>query len=151
MTKPYLRDLRSDAERLQKDVGDWVIAGVETTAPWPTKDQVVPYQGLDFILRASTQDRAPTVCLNARAHMGPDDIEHDVNRSSPSSLDVALRVHNFAWAYLCNGSLEIWDEADDTLLGKSAPYMPVNMFLRPGWHDECLAALSTLQANATED
>lgn len=437
MTKPYLRDLRSDAERLQHQVGDWVIAGVETTAPWPTKDQVVPYQGLDFILRASTQDRAPTVCLNARVHgltsahardailrfgssmawsgdwrfevttwisgshpigigrmkgnvvqdffdvdelgaindedtatalaffregvtthnpfyaflnlykviafvhrnndgkvrgkwisdallrltekhaverlaalqkdgtdaakylwdegrnaiahsekgtfvnpdrigdqerierdlpviralarlaieehfgvhhrlspklarpspvagflalrgrgvvdkilagtdlsdgdvtmpatvtvlvrlradvhameglvvwavdqvddglvllmhngnntvrigcfidvrtnvleMGPDDIEHDVNHSSRSSLDVALRVHNFAWAYLCNGSLEIWDGATDILLGKSAPYMPVNMFLRPDWHDECLAALSTLQANATED
>jgi len=437
MAKPYLRDLRSDAERLQHQVGDWVVAGVETTAPWPTKDQVVPYQGLDFILRASTEDRAPTVCLNARVHgltsaqardailrfgsamawsgdwrfevtmwvggshpigigrmrgsmvqdffdvdelgaindddtatalaffregvtthnpfyaflnlykviafihrnnegkvrgkwisealprlterravdrlaalqkdgtdaakylweegrnaiahsekgtfVNPDrigdqerierdlpviqamarlaieehygvhhrlspklarrspvagflavfgedlrqtvlagealgktpikvpdsltvlvrrggdvhafegmvisamdqvedglilmmcsadntvrlnclvnlrsdalemehgDIEHDLNRSSRSSLDVARRVHAFIWAYLCNGSLEIWNEESDTLLGKSEPYMPVNMFVRPAWHDECLAALATLQANATDD
>jgi hypothetical protein len=68
MPKSYLRDLRAAADALQQEAGDWVIAAVETTAPWPTKDQVVPYQGLDFILRSSTQDRAPTVCLNARAH-----------------------------------------------------------------------------------
>jgi hypothetical protein len=68
MPKPYLRDLRAAAGELQSQVGNWVVAGVETTAPWPTVEQVVPYQGMDFILRPSTQDRAPTVCLDAQAH-----------------------------------------------------------------------------------
>jgi hypothetical protein len=101
--------------------------------------------GLVMMMRSADHTVRVGCFINMRTDeldMGPDDIEHDIDRSSRSSLDVALRVHNFAWAYLCNGSLEIWDEADDTLLGKSAPYMPVNMFLRPGWHDECLAALS---------
>ncbi|WP_369927546.1 methylamine utilization protein MauJ [Xanthomonas sp. NCPPB 2632] len=68
MPKPYLRDLRADAESLQREAGEWVIVGVETSAPWPTTAQVVPYLGHDFILRPGTPDRAPTVCLNARAH-----------------------------------------------------------------------------------
>jgi hypothetical protein len=32
MPKPYLRDLRADAEALQREAGEWVIAGVETSA-----------------------------------------------------------------------------------------------------------------------
>ncbi|SEV89593.1 methylamine utilization protein MauJ [Luteibacter sp. 329MFSha] len=68
MPKPYLRDLRGEAEQLQREVGDWVIAGVETTVPWPTTAQVVPYDGFDFILRPGTPQLSPTVCLNARKH-----------------------------------------------------------------------------------
>lgn len=68
MPKPYLRDLRAEAERLQRQVGNWVVAGVETSVPWPTTDQVVPYLGLDFILRPATKDRDASVCLNAQAH-----------------------------------------------------------------------------------
>lgn len=83
--------------------------------------------------------------------MEPDDIQHNFNRSSRSGLDLALLVHNLAWAYMRNGSVELWDDATNSLLGKSAPYLPVNVLLRPEWHDECLAALATLQANAIED
>lgn len=83
--------------------------------------------------------------------MEPDDIKHNLNRSSRSGVALALRVHNLAWAYMRNGSVEFWDDATDSLLGKSAPYLPVNTILRPEWHDECLAALATLRANATED
>jgi hypothetical protein len=68
MPKSYLRDLRAAADALQREVGDWVIAGVETSVPWPTTAQVVPYQGLDFILRPGSAELAPTVCINARAH-----------------------------------------------------------------------------------
>jgi hypothetical protein len=68
MPKRYLRDLRGEADQLQRESGDWVIAGVETTVPWPTTAQVVPYDGIDFILRPGTSQLSPTVCVNARKH-----------------------------------------------------------------------------------
>lgn len=77
MPKPYLRDLRGEAEQFQREAGDWVIAGVETTVPWPTTAQVVPYDGLDFILRPGTSQLSPTVCLNARKHRLTTSQAHD--------------------------------------------------------------------------
>lgn len=68
MPKPYLRDLRAEAARIQKEVGNWVVAGVDTSVPWPKEDQVLPYLGLNFILRPETKDRDASVCLNAQAH-----------------------------------------------------------------------------------
>lgn len=65
MTKPYLRDLQSDATELLKEQGEWVVAGVETHIAWPKQPQVVPFEGLDFILRPQTEQDAATVCLNA--------------------------------------------------------------------------------------
>lgn len=65
MNKPYLRDLQSDAIELLKERGEWVVAGVETHVAWPKQPQVVPFDGLDFILRPQTEQDAATVCLNA--------------------------------------------------------------------------------------
>ena len=65
MTKRYLRDLQSDATELLKEQGEWVVAGVETHVAWPKQPQVVPFEGLDFILRPRTEEDAATVCLNA--------------------------------------------------------------------------------------
>lgn len=65
MVKAYLRDLRNDALALLKEHGHWIIAGVDTNLPWPKQTQLVPYDGLDFILRPMTEEDAATVCLNA--------------------------------------------------------------------------------------
>lgn len=64
MTKPYLRDLQADALELLKERGQWVIAGVESSIPWPKVPQVVPFGGVDFILRPLTDEDAATVCIN---------------------------------------------------------------------------------------
>lgn len=65
MTKPYLRDHRADAVEFLKEHGQWIVAGINTDVPWPKEAQVVPFKGLDFILRPQTKDHAPTICLNA--------------------------------------------------------------------------------------
>jgi hypothetical protein len=64
MTKHYLRDLEADALQLLKERGQWVIAGVETGIAWPKVPQVVPFGGVDFILRPLTDEDAATVCIN---------------------------------------------------------------------------------------
>jgi hypothetical protein len=74
MTKPYLRDLLGEAVELLKKQGQWVIAGVETNIAWPKQPQVVPFGGMDFILRPLTNEEAATVCLNtAKTGISPKD------------------------------------------------------------------------------
>jgi len=66
MPKPYLRDLRAEAEEAVREVGEWVVAGVQTSIPWPTKMQIVTFEGFDFILRPGSDRATPTICLNAQ-------------------------------------------------------------------------------------
>jgi hypothetical protein len=66
--KPYLRDLRAAAQELQNELGEWVIAGVETSVAWPKISQVIEFDGLDFILRAGDERSEPAILLNARMH-----------------------------------------------------------------------------------
>jgi len=66
MVKPYLRDLRAEAEEAVREVGEWVVAGVLTSIPWPTTMQVVMFDGLDFILRPGSDRAIPSVCLNVQ-------------------------------------------------------------------------------------
>lgn len=72
MTKHYLRDLQGDAVELLKERAQWIIAGVETGIAWPKLPQVVPFNGVDIILRPLTEEDAATVCINAeRAGVSP--------------------------------------------------------------------------------
>lgn len=74
MAKHYLRDLQADADQLLRERGQWVIAGVETGIAWPKVPQVVPFDGVDFILRPLTDEDAATVCINAdKANVTPKD------------------------------------------------------------------------------
>jgi hypothetical protein len=74
MTKPYLRDLQAEAVELLSERGQWVVAGVETNLHWPKAPQVVPFGGLDFIVRPLTDEDAASVCLNAeKAGVTPKD------------------------------------------------------------------------------
>lgn len=66
--RPYLRDLRAEALRLQKARGEWVIAGIEGHVPWPEEAQVLEFEGIDFILRPSDDQSSPTIVLNATAY-----------------------------------------------------------------------------------
>ena len=66
--RPYLRDLRADAEHLQWEAGEWVIAGIEGHVPWPKKAQVLEFDEIDFILRPGDEQTSPSIVLNATAH-----------------------------------------------------------------------------------
>lgn len=68
VNRPYLRDLRADAVRLQCDAGEWVVAGVEGHVPWPKEAQVLEFEEIDFILRPGDEQSSPTIVLNASAH-----------------------------------------------------------------------------------
>ena len=68
MNAPYLRDLRADAVELQKQAGQWVVAGITTSVPWPQIPQVVEYVDCDFIMRPPDEQRMPTIALNASKH-----------------------------------------------------------------------------------
>lgn len=81
MTKHYLRDLQADALELLKERGQWVIAGIETGIAWPKVPQVVPFGGIDFILRPLTDEDAATVCINAeKAKVTPKDARDHILR-----------------------------------------------------------------------
>lgn len=81
MTKPYLRDLQADAIELLKEPGHWIVAGVETHIAWPKHPQLIPFGGMDFILRPRTNEDAATVCLNAEK----------ANISTKDARDLILR------------------------------------------------------------
>lgn len=66
MSKHYLRDLRADAAQDILAGGQWVVAGVQTTVPWPRIAQIVVFEGLDFIIRPSGENSSPTISLNAQ-------------------------------------------------------------------------------------
>lgn len=66
--KPYLRDLRADAATLLNQTGLWVVAGVESGVAWPKVQQVLPFEGMDFILRPEDDQVMATICFNARLH-----------------------------------------------------------------------------------
>ncbi|WP_354683267.1 hypothetical protein [Cupriavidus necator] len=65
MVKPYLRDLRADAAALLNQKGLWVVAGVEGGVAWPKVSQVVPFDGMDYILRPAGDDLMATIAFNA--------------------------------------------------------------------------------------
>lgn len=99
MTKYYLRDLQSDAAQLLKERGEWVIAGVETSIAWPKVPQVVPFGGVDFILRPLTDEDAATVSVNAdRAKV-----------TSKDARDLILRFGSaLAWTEGHNFEVTTW-------------------------------------------
>lgn len=97
MTKPYLRDLRADALRLQKIAGNWVVAGIETTIPWPEVAQIAHFEGIDFILRPGDDDSEPSIALNAAVYC----IDRKAARDRILKLTSAL-----AWEY--GGGVEVF-------------------------------------------
>jgi hypothetical protein len=100
-------------------------------------------EGLAVQVRNQEDTFHAAVFINLRTgelEMGHDDMKCRLDPTSRSSIELARRVHDMAWAYMRNGSVEVWDDATDTLLGKSAAYLPVNVIL-----------LSALLANAAHD
>ncbi|SPK73730.1 conserved protein of unknown function [Cupriavidus taiwanensis] len=68
MTKPYLRDVRADAQALLNQRGRWVVAGVEGGLAWPKIAQVVVFEGMDFILRPEAEDLMANIAFNAELY-----------------------------------------------------------------------------------
>jgi len=74
----------------------WVVGGVEGSAAWPKVAQVVPFEGMDFVLRPAEGDRMATIALNAGLY------GLDVTQGQARILKLATAL---AWSD--GGSLEL--------------------------------------------
>ena len=50
MTKKFMLNSFNEAERQAQEQGKWVVATVEPRMSWPTKQQIVEFDGKDFVL-----------------------------------------------------------------------------------------------------
>ena len=57
-----------EAERAVKVPGSWIVATVDPKIPWPTKKQLIEYEGMDFILFPQSENESAGVALRADAY-----------------------------------------------------------------------------------
>lgn len=61
----HLTNPNTEAERLVKESGDWIVATVESRISWPTRLQTAMYHGKKFILFPKVGDGSPAIALRA--------------------------------------------------------------------------------------
>lgn len=66
-------------------------------------------------------------------------------RESIEQLDAEIVGHKFLMAVFCNGQVEVWDDDDDTMLGRAKAYMPMNMTPDFEGHQQQIEALNALR------
>lgn len=77
----YLLNPFDQAERIVEARGNWVVATVEPRISWPTKKQVIGYEGMDFVLFPQTEQESPGVAIRADAHgLDPQDARKRIMR-----------------------------------------------------------------------
>jgi hypothetical protein len=64
-----LLDPFDEAERLSVKSGQWIVAGIETRVFWPTKRQMISFDGKEFVLipieTKATYPSLPGIAINA--------------------------------------------------------------------------------------
>ena len=74
-----------------------------------------------------------------------------LNKKSRSSIELHQKLQEFNWLYYGNGRLELWDAENDSLLGVSDVYIPMNMYQDPEAMEKIKVELRQLLEAATED
>lgn len=54
-----------EADKLAKDFGRWIVATVEPRISWPTRKQVITYEGKDYVLFPESSDESAGIALRA--------------------------------------------------------------------------------------
>ncbi|WP_439836685.1 hypothetical protein, partial [Aeromonas caviae] len=64
------QDPFEEAEKLQQQRGNWIMAGVETRVFWPQRAQTISFEGIQFLLqpaeRSQHGDALPAIALRTK-------------------------------------------------------------------------------------
>lgn len=74
------------------------------------------------------------------------DIAIQQKMESLETIDAVIKVHLFIWCMYRNGALEVWNDSNDTFLGRSSPYILKNMYIEPEGHETEMQRLYELRA-----
>lgn len=66
---------------------------------------------------------------------------------SPDAIDRAIKFLKFQYCILSNGRVEIWDEKTEALIGRTSPYLPLNMMVNPEGFNGQIAELEARKAD----
>jgi len=71
-------------------------------------------------------------------------------RETIAQLDAQIAGLEFEAASFCNGPLEVWNDKDDSLLGRAKGYIPLNMYVDTEGHQKRIERLNTLRRELIE-
>jgi hypothetical protein len=69
------------------------------------------------------------------------------NRDDPKFIQYEINYLLFSRCILSNGHLEIWDQEEELMLGRSETCIPVNCFVNPKYYESELSLLENLLEN----